>query len=266
MTEILSIFNTPWKGAFFSIVLGLIWGSFFNVCILRLPEEKSVVWERSHCRKCNKPLLWYHNIPVFSFLLLRGKCGFCKNSISIQYPLIELISGFLFYFLWTQYGWSWHWLFYTLFVSSLLVVTVIDLHHMIIPDEISLPGILIGLIACFFTGDISWWESLLGAALGGGIFLGIAFLYERFAKQEGLGGGDIKLLAMIGAWLGYRSILAVVVISSAAGSVIGLLVMAAKKKNAKTAIPFGPFLALGALIYLFWGPSIQHFLLPDLEP
>lgn len=266
MTEIISILNTPWTGAFLAVVLGLIWGSFFNVCIFRLPEEKSVVWERSHCRKCKNQLLWYHNIPVLSFLLLKGKCSFCKSAISVQYPIVELTSAFLFYFLWTQYGWSWHWLFYTLFVSSLLVITVIDLHHMIIPDEISLPGIIVGLLACFFTHDILWWESLLGAALGGGIFLSIALLYEKLAKQEGLGGGDIKLLAMIGAWLGYRSILAVVVISSAAGSVIGLLVMAVKKRNAKTAIPFGPFLALGALVYLFWGPSIQHFLLPDLEP
>lgn len=144
----------------------------------------------------------------------------------------------------------------------LLIITVIDLQHMIIPDELSLSGIVLGLISVFFTQEIAWWESLLGAALGGGIFLGIALLYEKMTKQEGLGGGDIKLLAMIGAWLGIQSILIVIVISSALGSVVGIGLMLFKQKNFKTAIPFGPFLAVAAIIYLIWGlPLKQHFYL-----
>lgn len=248
----------------FAAILGLIWGSFFNVCIFRIPQEKSVVRNRSHCRSCHKALKWYHNIPVLSFILLRGKCAFCQSRISIQYPIVEIISSVVFSYLWLVYGWSWSWLFYTVFVSMLLIITVIDLHHMIIPDELSLSGILVGFISVFFTGEMVWWESLLGAALGGGIFLGIAMLYEKMAKQEGLGGGDIKLLAMIGAWLGIQSILVVIVISSALGSIVGISLMLFKRKNLKTAIPFGPFLAIAAIIYLIWGVPIRQRLFPDL--
>ncbi|NBX93774.1 MAG: prepilin peptidase [Proteobacteria bacterium] len=250
---------------FLTGLLGLIWGSFFNVCILRLPENQTVIWDRSHCPQCKNVLRWYHNIPLFSFLFLRGRCAFCKQSISWQYPAVELITALLFVLLWLEFNWSWQWLFYTVFASSLLIITVIDIHHMIIPDEISLPGILVGFVALFFTHDILWWESLLGAAFGGGVFLLIAYLYEKFAKQEGLGGGDVKLLAMIGAWLGYRSVLTVIVVSSTLGSLAGLSVMAIKKKNFKTAIPFGPFLAVAALIYLILGNQINRLLLLDLS-
>jgi len=177
---------------------------------------------------------------------------------------VEIISSVVFSYLWLVYGWSWPWLFYTVFVSMLLIITVIDLHHMIIPDELSLSGILLGFISVFFTGEMVWWESLLGAALGGGIFLGIAMLYEKMAKQEGLGGGDIKLLAMIGAWLGIQSILVVIVISSALGSIVGISLMLFKRKNLKTAIPFGPFLAIAAIIYLIWGVPIRQRLFPGL--
>ena len=176
-----------------------------------------------------------------------------------------MVSAGLFAGTWLLYGWSLAWIFYTYFVSSLLVITVIDLRHMIIPDELSLTGILIGVLASFFVQHITWWESLLGAALGGGIFMAIAMGYEKFARQEGLGGGDIKLLAMIGAWLGYQSILVVIVISSALGSIVGLSLMLLKKKTLKTAIPFGPFLAVGAIVYLFWGEWIGRFLLPSVE-
>jgi len=261
---------TPLPGLDFStlgwlvpLFLGLIWGSFFNVCIYRLPEEQSVIWKRSHCRSCKTPLHWYHNIPVLSFLVLKGKCAFCSQKISIQYPLVEILSGILFLSVWWVYGWSWQCFFYTIFLSSLFMITLIDLQHMIIPDELSLSGCILGFVASFFTKDITWIESILGLALGGGIFLGIASLYEKFTKQEGLGGGDIKLLAMIGAWLGYQSILVVIVISSALGSILGLSLMAFKKRNLKTAIPFGPFLAFGAIIYLFWGIPLRSFFFPS---
>ncbi|MFM8270281.1 MAG: prepilin peptidase [Pseudomonadota bacterium] len=249
---------------FFVAILGLIWGSFFNVCIIRIPQSKSVVRNRSHCPSCQNPLKWYHNIPVLSFLFLRGQCAFCHNRISIQYPLVELSSAILFSGLWWIYGWSLPWIFYTLFASMLLIITVIDLQHMIIPDELSLSGIVLGFVSVFFTQEMAWWDSLLGAALGGGVFLGIALLYEKITKQEGLGGGDIKLLAMIGAWLGIQSILIVIVISSALGSILGIGLMLFKRKNLKTAIPFGPFLAAAAIIYLLWGHPIKQQLFPGM--
>lgn len=250
------------KATFF--ILGLLLGSFYNVCIVRLPLEKSVVKERSHCPKCKKLIPWYLNIPVLSYLFLLGKCRFCKEKISIEYPLVELSTGILFLVLYHHFGVSWQWLSYAVFCSGLLIVTVIDLHHRIIPNEISLPGIIVGFIFSLITSDLLWWESLLGAFLGGGVFLGIAFLYEKLTKKEGLGGGDIKLLAMIGAWLGYQSLLIVIVTSSLLGSFVGIGVMLAHKKNLQTAIPFGPFLAIGALIYLFWGYELSNFLFPPL--
>lgn len=264
MSDFFSIWDYKLPGLGFASLLGLIWGSFFNVCIVRIPQDKSVVRNRSHCQSCHKSLKWYHNIPVLSYVLLGGKCAFCKAPISLQYPLVEILSAVFFAYLWWIYGWSPSWLCYTVFVSMLLIITVIDLKHMIIPDELSLSGIVLGLVSVFFTGDIVWWESLLGAALGGGIFLGIALLYEKLTKQEGLGGGDIKLLAMIGAWLGIQSVLIVIIISSALGSLVGLSLILTKRKNLKTAIPFGPFLAIAAILYLLWGLPLRRALFPSL--
>lgn len=239
----------------FVAVLGLIWGSFFNVCIARIPDRKSLM-TRSACPKCATKIPWYCNIPVASFLYLRGRCLSCRERISVQYPLVELATAALYVWLFHVYGLSWQFLSYALFCSNLLVISVIDLYLQIIPDELSLSGIVVGFLMCFLTHDVAWWSSLLGIVLGGGIFLLVAVLYEKLAKREGLGGGDVKLLAMIGAWLGYQSILPTIIVSSALGSLIGVALIAFKGKDFKTAIPFGPFLALGAFIYLFWG---HHF-------
>jgi len=258
-----------YPSAIFSILIfifGLLWGSFFNVCIFRLPLEKSVIWGRSSCPKCHALIPWFCNIPVISFVLLRGRCRNCKASISIQYPLIELITGFLFFGLYSYYGLSKECLFAIVFCSILLVVSVIDLKHQIIPDEISLPGIIVGFFLSIWLGKISWMDSLLGTVLGGGSFLLVAWGYEKLAKREGLGGGDIKLLAMIGAWLGTQSLLIVIIVSSLVGSLIGIGAMIICKKDFKAAIPFGPFLALGALAYLFWGNELTTVLFPPLVP
>ncbi len=264
MNEYLAILLNPVIGGCFFAFLGLIFGSFFNVCIHRLPQEENING-RSRCPQCKKQIPWYLNIPVASFVFLKGRCRFCKKKISIEYPLVEITSAFLFWVLYRHYGVSVQWISYTVFCSSLLVITVIDLHHRIIPNEISLPGILVGFLFALLTGDITWWESLLGALIGGGIFFSIAYLYEKFAKREGLGGGDIKLLAMMGAWMGYQSVLIVIVISSLLGSLIGIILMLKNKQNMQTAIPFGPFLAIGALVYLFWGPLIFTFLFPPMD-
>jgi len=250
----------------FIFVFGLIWGSFFNVCIVRLPEEKSVIRGRSFCPKCHSLIPWFCNIPLLSYLLLLGRCKTCKATISIQYPIIELLTGLMFLGLYFYYGLSKEYLFALIFCSSLLIISVIDLKHRIIPDEISLPGILLGFILSFWLGKISWIDSLLGILLGGGSFLLIAWGYEKIAKREGLGGGDIKLLAMIGAWLGVQSLLSVIIISSFTGSLVGILSMFLQKKDFKSAIPFGPFLALGALAHLFCGNEIQQLFLPELTP
>jgi leader peptidase (prepilin peptidase) / N-methyltransferase len=249
-------------GLGFFFVFGLIWGSFFNVCIARMPADESVVKGRSHCPKCQTQLPWYLNIPLLSYLYLRGRCHHCKTRISIQYPLVELITGFLFAGLYYRYGVSVQWLAYAVYLSALLIITVIDLYHQIIPNELSLPGIVVGFLFCLLTGDILWWESLLGVLLGGGLFFLIAFIYEKWSGREGLGGGDVKLLAMMGAWQGYQSILLIIVLSSAIGSIVGIGLMIAQGKNLKTAIPFGPFLALAAALCLFWGPQLQAILFP----
>jgi leader peptidase (prepilin peptidase) / N-methyltransferase len=262
VTSLFAVLNEPVIGVPFAAVFGLIWGSFFNVCILRLPESLSML-PRSHCLKCGAAIPWHLNIPVLSYLYLRGKCRNCRAGISIQYPLVELGTALLFIALYLHFGAGVRFLAYAVFISILIVISVIDLHHQIIPDELSLPGCLLGLGAVFLTGDISWLDSLLGIGLGGGLFLAIAYLYERVTQREGLGGGDVKLLGMIGAWLGYKSILVVIIFSSALGSVVGIGLMVLKGKNFKTAIPFGPFLAVAALIFLYWGPQIQSFLFPD---
>ena len=251
---------------FLVFVFGLLWGSFFNVCIIRLPEERSVVLGRSLCPKCQALIPWFCNIPLLSYAMLLGRCQNCKSSISIQYPLVELVTGLMFLGLYSHYGLTKECLFAVLLCSSLLVVSVIDLKHQIIPDEISLPGIIIGFLLSFWMGKISWTDSLLGILVGGGIFLLIAWGYEKLAKREGLGGGDIKLLAMIGSWLGVQSLIPVIIISSLTGSIIGVSLMLCFKKDLKAAIPFGPFLALGALAYLFWGNEINSFLFPSIQP
>jgi len=245
-------------------ILGLILGSFYNVCIVRLPAEESVVFHGSRCPKCKSAIPWYLNIPVLSYLWLRGKCQHCSSRISIQYPLVEVSTSLLFLGLYFSYGLSIRFLAYSVFSSLLLIISVIDLYHQIIPDELSLPGLILGLIACFFTHDLLWWQSLLGILVGGGIFWLIAASYEKFSGREGLGGGDIKLLGMIGAWLGVQSILLVIVISSALGSVVGLSLMALRGRDFKSAIPFGPFLAVAALVYLLQGVRLQNLLFPDL--
>ena len=225
-----------------------------------MPREESVAKGRSHCTKCSKLIPWYYNIPVFSFLVLRGRCAYCKSAISFQYPLVELLTGTSYGILFWYFGLTPQFFVYVILVSSLLVITFIDLEHQIIPDELSISGIVLGFLACFVTHDITWWQSLLGILLGGGSFYAVASLYEKLSGKEGLGGGDIKLLGMLGAWLGYESILPIVVVSSLTGSVIGLTYMALTKKNMKAAIPFGPFLALGAIVYLFFKDQMTHIL------
>ena len=263
-TLIETLNHTP-LGPIGAFIFGTIWGSFFNVCILRIPNEESLISRGSHCPNCDKNIPWYCNVPVLSYLWLLGKCKFCRAPISVQYPLVELGTGLLFLALFLRFNASPAFLAYCIFTGILIVVSVIDLYHRIIPDEFSLSGIVLGLLLTISLGLIPWWDSLLGVLIGGGAFLTVAVLYEKISGNEGLGGGDIKLLAMLGAWLGVKSILALILISTTLGSIVGVGLMVWKGKDMKAAIPFGPFLAIAGLCYLFWQTTINAWLFPPLN-
>lgn len=254
-----------------SILFGAMIGSFLNVCICRLPKEESIVRPGSHCPKCSIPIRFYDNIPVLSYILLRGRCRYCHAPISVQYPLVEGITALGSLLLFFKYGPSITYLFYFLFVAVLIAITVIDLYHQIIPDVISLPGIVIGLFGALATSlldtpsmaisQITFWTSLIGVISGGGSLFLVATVYQWLFKREGMGGGDVKLLAMIGAFLGWKAVILTIFLSSFIGSIIGITVILIKGKDFKYAIPFGPFLATGAVIALFWGEALIRWYL-----
>jgi leader peptidase (prepilin peptidase)/N-methyltransferase len=244
-----------------SFIFGAVVGSFLNVCICRMPKDESVVSPPSHCPKCNYRICWYDNIPLVSYLLLRGKCRGCGTHISMQYPLVELLNGLLTLALFLRFGPTLPFLVLFLFCSALVVITFIDLEHQIIPDEISLPGIVVGFICSFFLQGHSWLNSLLGILLGGGSLLLVAYSYQWLTGKEGMGGGDIKLLAMMGAFLGWKSIPFIIFASSLVGSVVGVTIMLVQKKDSKLAIPFGPYLAFGAVLFIFYGRQLIHWYL-----
>lgn len=240
----------------FSFALGAVTGSFLNVCIYRLPAGESIVSPPSRCPACGARIRPWHNIPILGWLILRGKCRDCGAPISARYPLVELLNGFLTLALFLKFGPTPTFLVLFVFCSALVAITFIDLDHQIIPDVISLPGIVIGFACSFVLPWLSWKSSLIGIVAGGGSLLLVAWLYELFTKKEGMGGGDVKLLAMMGAFLGWRAVPFILFASSLIGSVIGITVMLAQKKDAKLAIPFGPFLAAGAVLYIFFGKAI----------
>lgn len=246
------------SGLIFAFLFGAVIGSFLNVVILRLPlKGASIVFPASHCPQCKAPIGWYDNIPVLSYIILGGKCRGCKNSISLQYPLVELCMAMLSAALFQKFNISFEFFFYFLFAASLLVTIFIDLRHQIIPDSISLGGIVIGFAGAFLNHQVTWQQSGLGVLVGGGFFYIFALVYFMMTKRDGLGGGDIKLLAMIGAFLGWQSILFVIFASSLSGSLVGIGAMIQQGKGGQTKIPFGPFLALAALCYLFFHEKIM---------
>lgn len=242
-----------------AFLFGTIIGSFLNVVILRLPSDgASIVFPASHCPACLHELHWYENIPLLSFLFLRGRCGHCKKKISFQYPLVELSMALFSAALVHKFGLSITTAGYFLFCAALLVIIWIDIKHQIIPDVISLPGIVVGLLFSLLSPALHWSDSLIGILAGGGVLYGIAMLYYLWRRIEGMGGGDIKLLAMIGAFLGWQALPFVIFASSLSGTVIGLLAMIKQKKGGQTRIPFGPFLSLAALTYIFFREEIFY--------
>jgi leader peptidase (prepilin peptidase)/N-methyltransferase len=258
LNDILEAFlmSLPVLPAALVFLFGAVVGSFLNVCICRLPQGESVVTPRSRCPRCLTGIAWYDNIPVLSWLVLKGKCRSCGLPISWQYPLVELLNGLLTLFLFIRFGISPAFPVLFLFSSALVVVTFIDLEHQIIPDVISIPGIVIGFLASFLAPGSFWVSSLIGILAGGGSLLLVAYGYQWLTGKEGMGGGDVKLLAMMGAFLGWRAVPFIIFTGSLLGATIGIAMMVVRGRDSRLAIPFGPFLAFGAILYIFYGSSI----------
>lgn len=244
----------------FILLLGLIIGSFSNVCIYRIPRQESLIRPGSHCPKCNQPIKFYDNIPLVSFIILKGKCRYCKEKISWQYPLVEFLTAVLYLLLFLRYGLQLVTFVYMFFCSALIIITFIDLKENIIPDVLSLPFLLLGFLMSFFLKNLSPINSLLGILAGGGVLLLVAILGGFLFKKEAMGGGDIKLAAMVGAFLGWQLTLLSLFLSFFTGAIIGIVILI-KNKGESDPIPFGPFIALGTIIALFFGHSIINWYL-----
>lgn len=241
----------------FVFCFGMCIGSFMNVCIYRLPLEKSIADPpRSVCPNCSSMIKFYDNIPVLSYLWLKGRCRHCNTPISFRYPLVEVLAGLVALGVWLTFGLTLQGLVYFVFISSLLTITFIDIDHKIIPNVITLPGIPIGLVLALGLPSITLVDSLLGLLAGGGSLFLVAWGYSLLTGKEGMGGGDIKLLAMIGTIVGWKGVFFTIFVASAVGMVVGGTVMLVKGKNMKFAVPFGPFLSIGAITYIFFGREI----------
>ena len=238
-------------------MFGLAIGSFANVCIYRLPKKESVVFPVSHCTACSTPVRPFDNIPVISYLILGGKCRDCKESISVIYPIIEAITALLLLAGFFKFGLTFDFLIYTVVAPTLVIITVIDIEHQIIPDVITLPGIVLGLAAGSYT--IGYIDSFSGCLLGGGLFYLLAVL-----SNGGMGGGDIKYIAAAGALVGWQKVLLIIFIGAFLGSFMGLLQIVVQKKSRKSLIPFGPFLAAATLITLFYGNLLIKLYIENL--
>jgi leader peptidase (prepilin peptidase) / N-methyltransferase len=244
-------------------IVGLIVGSFLNVCIYRVPRRESIAWPSSRCPRCGTPIRWADNIPVISWLLLRGRCRHCRTVISLRYPIVEIATALMMVtVVWLTPPGP---LLVTRLVFSaiLLVLFLIDLEHQILPNVITLPGIAAGLLFSFFAppGPLS---SVIGIALGGGVLYGIAAGYYLIRKEEGMGMGDVKMLAMIGAFLGWPAVVVTLILSSFAGAVIGLAMMIFMRADMRYALPFGTFLALASFIAMLGGDAIIDWYLTTL--
>ena len=252
---------------FFYLVLfafGAVIGSFLNVCIYRIPRNQSIIWPASRCTSCSNPINFYDNIPIFSYFFLRGRCRSCKAKISGRYPLVEALNAFLYLLVFWRYGLGWSTAIYFALCSALIVITFIDYDFQIIPDRITLPGIPIGLVAGSFilpdpflrATSLGLIASVIGAAGGFSFFYGVAYLSLMILKKEGMGGGDIKLMAMVGAFMGWKTVLLTTFLGSLLGAVIGVGLMVFRGREKGSLIPFGPFLAMGTLISLIFGQEI----------
>jgi leader peptidase (prepilin peptidase)/N-methyltransferase len=242
-----------------AILLGAIIGSFLNVCIYRLPRRESIAWPASHCPSCSTPIRVCDNIPVFSYIMLRGRCRACHMPISFQYPLVELANAAGYGLIVWRFGPTPEALVYMALFSALLVATGIDFAHQIIPDRITLPGIVLGILCAAAILPLGVVDSLLGIVVGGGILWLLAWASPYLFGKEGMGGGDIKLLAMVGAFLGWRQALLTIMVGAVLGSVVGLVLIGCKFIRREQYIPFGPFIALGAVISMLFHREVLEW-------
>lgn len=253
----MKIFNTQMLAMLWFGLIGAAIGSFLNVVIYRIPRGFYLnLPSRSFCRNCLTQLTWYENIPLISYWLLRARCRHCKSKIAIRYWLVELLTAALFMAVYANFGLSSATLFYSLLVALLVAITFIDIDFRIIPDVISIPFTVFALVIVWFFYREHFLDHILATLSGSLFFAMIAYFYEKVRKQEGLGFGDVKLIAMIGAFLGLRPVLLTIILSSFIGSAYGILLIVFQKKNLQHAVPYGPFLALGALVSLFWGNEL----------
>ena len=236
-------------------LFGALIGSFLNVCIHRLPRDMSIVWPASRCPRCGRTLSWFENIPVLSYACLRGRCRTCRTSISARYPIVEAFTAAMFALAWWYYGPGPLLASRLVFVCALIVLFAIDLEHHLLPNVITIPGIAIGFLLSVINPP-GWQSSLIGIVVGGGVLLLIAEGYYRIRHEEGLGMGDVKMLAMIGAFLGWELTLLSLMIASVAGTIIGVALITTGRGTMKYALPFGTFLAIGASVSAAVGPAI----------
>ena len=248
-----------------AFVLGGIWGSFCNVCIYRLPDNDSVITGRSFCRSCKNKIKWYDNIPLLSFIFLRGKCRSCNNKISSQYFLVELISAISFLFIYFIYGLSVTTLLLIILSIFFIIIFFIDLKHYIIPNELTFPLMLIGFVKSFDpnlnqTIFPNYINSLLGGFFGYAIIWLIIFFYKKVRNKEGMGLGDAKLMAVVGFWFGWASIPFTIFISSAVALVLVIPSLIKKTRNMSAQIPFGPYIIIGCIIYVTFANQLKYLL------
>ncbi len=265
-------------------LFGLVIGSFLNVCIYRIPLGKSIVFPNSHCPQCGNPIRFYDNVPILSYLLLRGKCRSCRKPISWQYPLVELLTGLAFYFCWQTWQLTSPTFVNSLFLSIIIVLIFTDFHHQILPNKLTLPGVVAGVLLSSFqepavyadilsfkaasllgaqdiSAALAGTGSILGAVIGGGLLFTVAYAYEKIRKRQGLGMGDVKMMAMVGAFLGWRLALLTIFAGSLIGTFIGIFLVLFRNMNLQTKLAFGVFLGAGAVFSLFYGlPFLQWYL------
>jgi len=239
-------------------LFGLVIGSFLNVCIYRLPRDQSIVWPASRCTSCGREISWFENVPVLSYAILRGRCRTCGDRISLMYPLVEVVTAGVFVAVAAAFGLSWLLPIRLLFGCAMIVLLVIDLQHQILPNEITLPGIVVGLAASLIA-EPGWRDALIGALAGGGLLSLVAWGYERIRHQEGLGFGDVKMLAMIGAFLGWKLMLLTLVGASLLGSLTAGVLMLAGRADWQSKLPLGTFLAIAAVPVSLVGNTVVNW-------
>lgn len=251
------------------LLTGLAWGSFLNVVIYRLPSGMSLLKPPSSCPNCKGKIKFYDNIPVISFFLLAGKCRHCKEKIPFSYPLVELLVPVSFFLLYSQHSLSLFFFASCLFASAMIVLGVIDFYHQILPDEITLSGLVLALVYSLFRRDFNLTQALVGAVVGAGFLLFVYGAYYLLRKKEGLGMGDVTMMLFIGAYLGWRQVFLTLILASFAGALIGIFFILFRKKDFQYSLPFGTFLSPAAFVVLLWGEKIIRSYLnlyKDLAP